>query len=257
MRRLLRSLIHGVVLVASCGFAMGADRDRLISDLGLRLIWIEPGSFAMGSANGGNNNERPVTQVTISQGFWLGQTEVTQAQWSAVMGSNSSTYKSADRPVETVSWNEAMEFCRKLTARERAAGRLPDGFAYTLPTEAQWEYACRAGTTGDYASDLDAMAWYDSNSEGKTQPVGTKQANAWDLHDMHGNVWEWCADWYSNYPGGNVTDPKGAASGSGRVSRGGSWFLEAGDCRSACRDFVEPGYRDFFLGFRLALSLSR
>lgn len=235
---------------------------RSIPGLGLELIWIEPGTFQLGSAQGGGD-ERPVTQVTISRGFWLGRTEVTQAQWAAVMGSNPSNFKGDDRPVEQVSWHEAMEFCRKLTERERAAGRLPDELAYTLPTEAQWEYACRAGTTGDYAGNLDAMAWYSSNSGdqthsmGQTHSVGQKQANAWGLQDMHGNVWEWCLDWYGNYPGGSVTDPAGVPSGSGRVFRGGGWWFDAVHCRSAYRNSNEPVNSWEFLGFRLALVPSR
>lgn len=183
---------------------------------------------------------RPVTQVRFSQGFWLGQTEVTQAQWEAVMGGNPSNFKGGNLPVEQVRWNDAMEFCRRLTEREHAAGRLSNDLAYTLPTEAQWEYACRSGTTGDYAGNLDAMAWYGANSGNQTRPVRQKQANAWGLYDMHGNVWEWCADWYGNYPGGSVADPSGAASGSYRVNRGGGWGNVAVFGRSADRDGNEP-----------------
>lgn len=233
-----------------------------IPDLGLTLMPIAAGTFMMGSENG-DVDERPVTRVTISQPFWfsqpywLGKTEVTQAQWAAVMRSNPSSFKGEKRPVEQVSWTDAMEFCQKLTERERAAGRLPDGYVYTLPTEAQWEYACRAGTTGDYGGNLDAMAWYTANSGGATHDVGTKQANAWGLHDMHGNVWEWCLDWYGNYPGGAVIDPVGAASGSLRVHRGGCWNNPAQDCRSAFRDGWAPRVRGDYLGFRLALSAVR
>jgi formylglycine-generating enzyme required for sulfatase activity len=181
---------------------------------------------------------------------------VTQAQWQTVMGSNSSYFKGAHLPVEQVSWNGALEFCRKLTERERAAGRLPEGYAYTLPTEAQWEYACRTGTTGDYAGNLDVMGWYTNNSGGSTNPVGQKQANAWGLHDMLGNVWEWCADWYGDYSGGTVIDPTGPSSGSGRVFRGGSWGLSVDACRFANRSGYEPGLRGANLGFRLALAAS-
>jgi formylglycine-generating enzyme required for sulfatase activity len=157
--------------------------------------------------------------------------------------------------VESVSWDEAMDFCRKLTERERSAGSLPSGYVYTLPTEAQWEYACRAGTTGDYAGDLQAMAWFAENAGRTTHAVATKQANAWGLHDMHGNVWEWCADWYADkLPGGSVSDFKGAAAGSNRVFRGGSWWNDAADCRSAFRYWNSPGFRSAYLGFRLALS---
>jgi formylglycine-generating enzyme required for sulfatase activity len=173
------------------------------------------------------------------------------------MGANPSYFKNAgaNAPVEGVSWDDAQEYCRKLTERERAAGRLPAGYEYSLPTEAQWEYACRAGTTGPYAGngDLSSMGWYDDNSGSTTHPVGQKQANAWGLYDMHGNVWEWCHDWYGSYPGGAVTDPTGASSGSYRVGRGGSWNLDAGFCRSALRIILDPSNRFINLGFRLAL----
>ncbi|MEY2878874.1 MAG: hypothetical protein RLZZ15_1254 [Verrucomicrobiota bacterium] len=220
------------------------------------LVRISPGSFVMGSKTG-MSDEQPVTRVTLTTAFWLGKTQVTQAQWKTVMGSAPSHFKGESLPVECVSWDDAMEFCRKLTARERAAGSLPDGYVYTLPTEAQWEYACRAGTTGDYAGDLEAMAWFSDNAGGMTHPVATRQANAWGLHDMHGNVWEWCADWYSGQlPGGSVSDPKGAASGSNRVRRGGSWADDAGHARSAFRLNGSPGFRFRNLGFRPALSFS-
>jgi formylglycine-generating enzyme required for sulfatase activity len=228
-------------------------RPWTIPDLGLVLMPIAAGTFAMGSENG-DSDEKPLTRVTITQAYWLGKTEVTQREWSAIMGSNPSSFKGDSLPVENVSWTDAMEFCRKLTARERAAERLPEGYAYTLPTEAQWEYACRSGTTGDYAGELDAMAWYGSNSGNTTHAVGMKLANAWGSADMHGNVWEWCADWYGNYPGGSVSDPKGADSGPRRVGRGGGWGYPARYCRSAFRDANGPGYRYRNLGFRLALS---
>ena len=224
-----------------------------VEGVGVTLVPIAGGTFSMGSMSGGSD-EQPVTTVTLRP-FWLAKTEVTQAQWEAVMGSTSSNFRGGQLPVENVSWDDAMEFCRKLTERERQAGRLPSGTIYTLPTEAQWEYACRAGTTGDYAGEVDAMAWYAKNSGAATHEVGTKQANAWGLHDMHGNVWEWCADWYADkLPGGSVSDFKGAASGSVRVARGGSWRSDAANCRSADRDWISPGYRNDYLGFRLALS---
>jgi len=224
----------------------------VVEGVGLVLVPIAGGTFSMGSLSGGSD-EQPVTTVTLSP-FWLAKTEVTQAQWEAVMGSNPSYFKGGQLPVERVSWNDAMEFCRKLTERERQAGRLPTGTIYTLPTEAQWEYACRAGTTGDYAGEVDAMAWYDKNSGAATHAVGTKQANAWGLHDMHGNVWEWCEDWYADkLPGGSVSDFNGAASGSNRVLRGGSWWNGAAGCRSAFRYGYSPGLRFDYLGFRLAL----
>jgi formylglycine-generating enzyme required for sulfatase activity len=222
----------------------------------LKLMPIAAGRFAMGSTNG-EADEKPVTDVTINQPYWLGQTEVTQGQWEAVMGNNPSGFKGANLPVETVSYDEALAFCRKVTEQERAAGRLAEGYEYTLPTEAQWEYACRAGTTGDYAGNLDAMAWYDGNSGSKTHAVGGKQANEWGLYDMHGNVWEWCLDWYGNYAGGSVTDPRSASSGSSWVYRGGGWGNSASYCRAAFRYRNSPGNRLDDLGFRLALSSVR
>ena len=229
-------------------------RAYTIPNLGLKLMPITAGSFSMGSPNG-DSDEKPVTRVTISRPYWLGATEVTQAEWAAVMGNNPSHFKGGNLPVEQVSYDDVLEFCRKLTERERAADRLPEGYEYTLPTEAQWEYACRAGTTGAYAGSLDAMGWYDANSGSKTHEVGGKQANGWGLYDMHGNVWEWCLDRSGAYPGGSVTDPRGASSGSFRVIRGGSWYFVAGYCRSAYRGGGTPGGRNIsVLGVRLALS---
>jgi formylglycine-generating enzyme required for sulfatase activity len=214
---------------------------------------IHPGTFMMGSENGGLD-EWPQTEVTLSMPYWLGKTQVTQAQWEAIMGTIFSTFTGPTLPVESVSWDEAMAFCAALTRREEAAGRLPAGYEYTLPTEAQWEYACRAGTSGDYAGDMDAMAWYIQNSGYKTHPVATKQANAWGLYDMHGNVWEWCRDRVGDYPGDSVTDPNGPASGSCRIFRGGCWSYAAAHCSSTHRSKGERGFRLGDLGFRLALA---
>ena len=223
----------------------------VVEQIGLAMVALPAGHFQMGSQNG-DSDERPVTAVALKE-FWLAQTEVTQAQYRAVMGKSPSSFKGDLLPVENVSWDNAREFCAKLTQRERAAGRLPVGMAYTLPTEAQWEYACRAGSTGDYAGRLDDLGWYLSNSGGGTHPVAGKAPNAWGLYDMHGNVWEWCADWYGSLPGGQVQDPRGPPSGSFRVGRGGGWLSVAGDCRSAFRG-DSPDYRFDGLGFRPALS---
>ena len=232
--------------------------NRTIDDLGLTLIWIAPGSFSMGSASAGTDRERPVTQVTLTRGFWLGRTEVTQAQWTALMESNPSHFKGDSLPVELVNWNEVMEFCQKLTERERAAGRLSADLAYTLPTEAQWEYACRAGTTSDTSpANLDELAWHMANSGEQTHPVGQKQANPWGLYDMYGNVWEWCLDWYGDYAGGSVADPRGVPAGPGRIIRGGSWRGSAVDCRAPYRSAKEWDHRRHGLGLRLALSAVR
>lgn len=218
----------------------------------LALVWIAPGTFVMSSTHGAGDD----TSVTLTRGYWLGRTEVTQAQWQAVMDRVPvpSFHKGSDRPVERVSWDVAVEFCLTLTHRERAGGRLPAGYSYTLPTEAQWEYACRAGTTGIYAGKLDDMAWHSGNSEGQTHPVAQKQPNAWGLYDMHGSVQEWCADWYGGYPGGEVNDPSGAPLGQFRVIRGGAWGGSAGLCRSALRAWTKPAGSNPTIGFRLALT---
>ena len=194
--------------------------------------------------------------MTLTQGYWLGKTEVTQAQWEALMGSNPSNFKGADRPVEQVSWSDAKEFCAKLTERERTAGRLPEGYEYTLPTEAEWEYACRAGSIGDFAGELDKMGWFLSNSENQAHPVAQKQANAWGFYDMHGNVGEWCLDWYGAYPVAASQDPTGSAFGSYRVFRGGSWHDDAQSYRSARRNFGSPDKINAYVGFRVALAPS-
>ncbi len=230
----------------------------------LDLVWIAPGEFMMGSPMGevGRviSSEGPHTRVHLSKGFWLGKTPVTQGQWQTLMGSNPSRFKGSglDAPVESVSWNEAMEFARKLTERERSAGRLPEGYVYTLPSEAQWEYACRAGTSsrffsGNSESDLARVGWYSANSGGKTHPVGQKEPNGWGLYDMHGNVFEWTRSWYGNYPGHSVTDYEGSTIGFNRVLRGGSWLSKEENCRSAIRYRNVPGERFYFVGFRLAL----
>jgi len=246
---------RSVSMSKSAGPESGRDWSLSLPGSGgdLSMKWIAPGSFQMGS-NDGESDEKPVHRVTLSEGYHLGATEVTQGQWEAVMGSNPSRFKGRDLPVEQVSWEDAMSFCRKLTERERSAGRLTVGYEYTLPTEAQWEYACRAGSTGAYAGDLDSMGWCRENSGSKTHAVGTKRANGWGLYDMHGNVWEWCSDWYRAYPSGYVVDPTGASSGTLRILRGGSWRNDASGCRSADRGRYVPGLRAFFLGFRLVHS---
>jgi formylglycine-generating enzyme required for sulfatase activity len=210
---------------------------------GMEFVTIPAGEFRMGSENG-DDNEKPVHQVRLSRSFEMGKYEVTQAEWQAVMNNNPSHFKGEKLPVETVSWAAAQGFIERLNARD-------DGYVYRLPTEAEWEYACRAGSTGDYAGQLDEMGWYDGNAGGKTHPVGQKKPNAWGLYDLHGNVWEWCQDWLDKYPSAAVTDPIGLNTGSGRVFRGGSWNYTAADCRSANRLGFSPGDGFYYLGFRL------
>ena len=188
----------------------------------------------------------------------MGVHEITQAQYEQVMGINPSEFKGADNPVETVNWDDAVEFCRRLSElpAEKKAGNL-----YRLPTEAEWEYACRAGTTtkysfGDDESDFGEYGWYRENSGITTHPVGSKLPNAWGLYDMHGNVYEWCQDRHGDYPSGSVTDPTGPAVGSYRVYRGGSWNFTAVRCRSAFRTWIIPSSRYLYRGFRVCLSPS-
>ncbi|MBO4545613.1 MAG: formylglycine-generating enzyme family protein, partial [Verrucomicrobia bacterium] len=226
-----------------------------------------PGTFMMGSPENelGRSDDEVQHQVTLTKGYWLGKYEVTQAQYEAVTGSNPANFKGSNRPVENVNWFDAVNFCEKLTEIEKAAGRLPEGYEYTLPTEAQWEYACRAGTAAalnsgknlsdeSECSEMDEVGWYGYNSDNETHSVGQKMPNAWGLYDMHGNVWEWCLDKYEDYPTSSVTDPVGPDTGVHRVKRGGSLDLIAGSCRSAYRNSYSPEGRDFIFGFRVALA---
>ncbi len=238
----------------------GAMQDVVVNSIGIKLLRIPRGKFVMGGPLTEKNRipkEAQVT-VTLSKDFWLGQTEVTNAQWKRVMGSVPSHWKDDDGPVEQVSWDDSIDFCKKLSElpEERKSGRV-----YRLPTEAEWEYACRAGTEtvysfGDDETLLGDFGWFDGNSDRQTHPVGQKKPNPWGLYDMHGNVWEWCSDWYGEYPIGVVTDPQGPSEGSSRVSRGGSWFNPARVCRSASRYRLGPSYRNDSMAFRLALSPS-
>ena len=227
--------------------------------VGLAVRWIPAGRFTMGSPSSEEGRYPDETQheVVLTRGFFLAETECTQGQWEAVMGGSPSNFKGTDRPVEQVSWGEALEYCQKLTTKQRAEGILPDGWEWRLPTEAEWEYAARAGTTGPRYGELEAIAWWSGNSGSETHPVSQKAANAWGLHDMMGNVWEWCSDWSGDYSTGSVTDPTGPSSGSYRVSRGGSWLNVARYARSAYRGRFGPGGRSNNLGFRPALSSVR
>ena len=220
------------------------------NSLGMEFVWIPAGGFVMGSPEDeeGRYADEVQHEVRISRGFWMGKYEVTQGEWEELMGENPSYFREwGERwPVEFVAWSDVQRFIQKLSERESGSGSR-----YRLPSEAEWEYAARAGTPGARYGDLEESAWYSENSGGGTHPVGMKRANAWGLHDMLGHVWKWTADWYATYPTGSVTDPEGPSTGSYRVLRGGSWSGGAGYVRSADRYYGSPGARSSSIGFRL------
>ena len=246
------------------------------------LVFIQPGTFTMGSpANEAQRGSDEVQHiVTISRGFWMGKFLVTQGDYLSVVGSNPSLFTSANgysndltRPVEQVSWYDATNYCGLRTQRQRAAGLIPTNYVYRLPTESEWEYADRAGTTTAFylgcdlhsgqanfygLNEYDCSVGTTNNPSGiylhMTTPVGSYAPNPWGLYDMIGNVYEWCQDWYGAYPTGSVTDPQGGAQGSNRTLRGGFWGEDAGGCRSADRGYNSPGGLSSGLGFRVLLA---
>jgi len=227
------------------------------NSVGMEFISIPAGSFTMGSPKKekGRGDDEKQVKVTITRAFELGKTVVTQQQWIEVMETTPWKREYGNNyPAVNVSWNDATKFCKKLTALERKSGKLSAKQKYRLPTEAEWEYACRAGTTtayscGDDESSLGDYAWYDDNSGAELHEVATKKPNPWGLFDMHGNVWEWCEDWYTESLSGG-DDPKGPSAGSYRVLRGGNWRSASG-CRSASRLYSSPASRDGYCGFRI------
>ena len=266
------------------GGPVAGDNQMIFDDLTFtasapnRLVWISPGTCLMGSPTseaGRDPKEGPQTQVTLTRGFWMSQYEVAQSDYISLLGSNPSYFQGdTNRPVEQVSWSSAVNYCNQLTARENAGGRLPSGYIYRLPTEAEWEYAARAGTTtrwsfGDDASQLPSYGWFILNSgcqytndptcatTGSTQPVGQKLPNPWGLYDIHGNVGEWVSDWYAPYPGGSVTDPVGPLTGTQRIFRAPAWDFGDIYSRSAGRwGVTSPGLADNSVGFRVVLGPS-
>jgi formylglycine-generating enzyme required for sulfatase activity len=249
--------------VVTAGSRAEVPPKELTVDLGggvkMEFVLIPAGSFMMGDDKGGPH-QKPVHKVTITKPFYLGKYEVTQEQWQAVMGNNPSHFKGPKNPVEVVSWNDCQEFLAKLNEKLRAGGAK-----FSLPTEAQWEYACRAGTTTRYSfgDDMDQLkdyAWFGKEAEGTTHPVGQKKPNAWGLYDMHGNVAEWCADWWDEWyyfrnPPAN--DPTGPNSGESRVLRGCAWpFVSPDDFRCACRCYSVPRNCGAANGFRVARTLT-
>jgi len=235
--------------------ATGAPAQRTFTNgIGMSFMLIPAGSFTMGSPTSepGRDTDEQQHPVTISKPFYLQTTEVTQKQWTQVMGNNPAYFKDCgdDCPVEWVSWDDAQEFIRRLNQKEGGKG-------YRLPSEAQWEYACRAGSTGSFCfgdeeAKLGEYAWYYGNSGSKPHPVGKKKPNAFGLYDMHGNVFEWCQDRYGDYPTSQVTDPTGPKTGEFSVLRGGAWSPLARSLRSAFRHSYTPRFRGPGSGFRVA-----
>ncbi len=246
------------MLTVSVTVTWGDMTPTYTNSLGQAFILLPAGTFTMGSPSDepGRSSSETQHQVTLTQPFYMQTTEVTQAQWEAVIGSNPSLFDGCPTcPVESVSWNDVQGFITKMNARGEGT--------YSLPTEAQWEYAARAGSTTafynggitvtecDYDPNLNAIGWYCYNDEARSSLVGQKAPNAWGLYDMSGNVEEWCSDWYGSYPSNAVTDPTGPSSGLYRVLRGGGWIDNATHCRSATRSLGSLDYRFFTFGFRL------
>ena len=260
--RIFISCLFGLALPLANGDATPTEPERkagermllAIHDVEYPFRWCPPGTFMMGSPEseqGRSRNERQ-HQVKLTRGFWLLETEVTQTMWESVMRSNPSIFKGPKLPVEKVSWNNVQGYLQRLNDLRVS----PPGYRFSLPTEAQWEYACRAGTTTafHFGETLNVnQANFLGSKIARTTEVGSYPANAWGLHDMHGNVWELCSDRHGTYPTESVTDPTGPSSGDFRMFRGGAWDFNAEDCRSASRDNDGPSLMYSVLGFRLAL----
>jgi formylglycine-generating enzyme required for sulfatase activity len=245
MLKWMALLLCAVAAAQTAGRRIEAPPRTFTNSIRMRFVWIDPGSFQMGSDD--KWSRTPARTITLSEGYYLQTTDVTQAQWEAVMGTNPSHFKGPDRPVEKVSWDDVQEFLGKLNAREKDT-------RYRLPTEAEWEYACRAGgQEPDLAPNLDEVAWSPRNSGGQTHPVGQKKPNAWGLYDMRGNVEQWVSGWYEEtaYYGRRI-DPQGPGSGDARVVRGGPWCVGEECFRCAAREKSSPGYRSDGFGFRCA-----
>lgn len=269
MKRLLStiSLAACVIFLSFADQLQALPPKEITNSIGMKLVLIPKGTFTMGSPESEEGRQDNETQheVTIIKDYYVGVCEVTQAQYEKVMGKNPSHFQGAivgdqnsDLPVENVSWEDAVEFCKRLSVlpEEKKASRV-----YRLPTEAEWEYACRAACKTSYSFDdeeglLPEYGWFYRNSSQRTHTVGLLEPNAWGGYDMHGNVWEWCSDWYGEYPKEPVIAPKGPIKGSHRVLRGGSWYDFAACCKSAIRFRLDPSGLGNSVGFRIALSSS-
>jgi formylglycine-generating enzyme required for sulfatase activity len=260
MKRFITVFLSLLVLSGGA-FSARAAEETYVNSIDMEFVLVRAGSFTMGGDPNNEEalgNEVPQHPVTISQPFFLGRYEVTQKQWQAVMGGNPSHSKGEDKPVEMVSWNDVQTFIERLNRKE---GTQEYRLEYRLPTEAEWEYAARAGTTGVYSfgddeGDLGEYAWYVGNSGGESHPVGQKRPNPWGFYDMYGNVWEWVQDWYGEdyYAKSPTIDPRGPSAGPSRALRGGGWSNGAKYLRSSYRGRYSPGSRGIYRGFRLAFS---
>jgi formylglycine-generating enzyme required for sulfatase activity len=288
MSLLVRACFLPLCLGLTGDASFSQENVDLTNSLAMKFVRIKPGTFKMGSPPGeaGSYDNERQHEVEISRPFYIGIYEVTQSQFSKVMGVNPSKYQgdvaakitpekrhpvtnriiqekvveqvSTDKfPVENVNWEDAVEFCRLLSELPE---EIKEKRRYRLPTEAEWEYACRAGTKtmyhcGNSDKSLSNFAWFAANSEAHPHETGTRKPNAWGLYDMHGNVWEWCQDWYGDYPKEKVTDPVGAADGKEKILRGGSWYVAPDVLRSAYRPSRSPGFQSFDFGFRVVLEI--
>ena len=243
---LWRILIPILTLSAQLGCDRGTSNATLVPLT--NMVLIKAGTFL-----------RIDYPVTLAHDFWLGKYEVTQGEYAALTGKNPSHYQGdTNRPVEKLTWFDAVAYCEKLTKQEQQAGHLPPNYEYRLPSEAEWEYACRAGTTnlfsfGDTVTEADQYAWTMENSEVTTHPIGQKRPNPWGLYDMHGNVWEWCSDWFAPYPAMALTNPPGPTNSKFKVFRGGGWNQAIEFARSRNRFMMSPSNGIHFVGFRIAL----
>ena len=232
---------------------MEKDKNFNIDKIEFKMVFVEGGTFTMGATSEQGDDayedEYPTHRVTLSD-YYIGETEVTQALWEAVMGNNPSYFRGDNLPVECVSYKVVQKFITKLNQKT--------GKTFRLPTEAEWEYAARGGKKSkgykySGSDNIDDVAWYTNNSSYETQPVKTKQPNEFGIYDMSGNVWEWCSDWYASYPVNQVTNPQGPEDGDKKVCRGGSWNDKGSDCRISRREARDPNTRNAYIGFRLVL----
>jgi formylglycine-generating enzyme required for sulfatase activity len=243
-----RVWVSGIASLLLCFLSMTTPTQMQRPATAIAFVRVSPGEFVMGCSNGDvecSEAEKPSHLVRITKGFEIGIFELTQGQWESVMGTNPSMFKGPDRPVENISWLDAQEFLRKMTAKR-------DGYLYRLPTEAEWEFAARAGSATAYSEEPDQVGWYQENSGEQTHGVGQKKPNAWGLYDVSGNVWEWTADWYaeSYYQNTPESDPAGPSSGRFHTIRGGAWVEPVENARVSKRDYFEDA-ADFHIGFRV------